>query len=167
LTRSLPIAEAVTTAQAFLQAFHDLGHVDGRTIAIEYRWAEGREEQLPVLAAELVTRNPDVIYAWNTLAARAAKEATAAIPIVFGAANDPVEAGLVASLAHPGGNVTGPSVTNSGLSAKSTWSCSRRRSPASRAWPSWRMRPARPRSAIGPRRGRRRPSWAWPCDATT
>lgn len=108
----------VTTGQAFLRALEDLGYVDGRTIAVEYRWAEGREERLPDLAAELVARDPDVIYAWNTLAARAAMLATGTIPIVFGAANDPVEAGLVASLARPGGNVTGPGNSDLGLSAK-------------------------------------------------
>ena len=108
----------VTTGQAFLQALQDLGYVDGQTIGIEYRWAEGREERLPDLAADLVTHRPDVIYAWNTQAARAAMFATGTIPIVFGAANDAVEAGLVASLARPGGNVTGPGLTDLGLSAK-------------------------------------------------
>jgi putative ABC transport system substrate-binding protein len=106
------------TGQAFLQALQGLGYVDGQTISIEYRWAEGREERLPELAAELVARRPDVIYAWNTLAARAAKLASGTIPIVFGAANDPVEAGLVDSLARPGGNVTGPGLTDLGLCAK-------------------------------------------------
>jgi putative ABC transport system substrate-binding protein len=109
---------ATPSQQAFIQALQDLGYLDGQTIAIEYRWGDGREERLPDLAAELVAANVDVIYAWNTLAARAANGATSTIPIVFGAANDPVEAGLVASLAHPGGNVTGPSTINSGLNAK-------------------------------------------------
>ena len=108
----------VTTGQAFLQALRDLGYVDGQTISIDYRWAEGREELLAELAAEVVAHQPDVIYAWNTLAARAAMLATSTIPIVFGAANDPVGAGLVASLARPGGNVTGPGLTALGLSAK-------------------------------------------------
>jgi putative ABC transport system substrate-binding protein len=107
-----------TTGQAFLQALQELGYVDGQTISIDYRWAEGREERLPELAAELVASQPDVIYGWNTLAARAAMLATSTIPIVFGAANDPVGAGLVTSLARPGGNVTGPGMTAIGLSAK-------------------------------------------------
>lgn len=108
----------VTTAQAFLQALQDLGYVDGQTITIQYRWAEGHDERLGDLAAELVADRPDVIYAWNSLAARAAMLATNTVPIVFGAANDPIGAGLVASLSRPGGNVTGPGLTELGLSAK-------------------------------------------------
>jgi putative ABC transport system substrate-binding protein len=92
---------------AFLQGLRDLGWVEGKTIVIEYRWAEGRSDRLPDLAAELVRRKVDVIFAGNTSVAVAAKNATGTIPIVMATGGDPVGLGLVASLARPGGNVTG------------------------------------------------------------
>jgi putative ABC transport system substrate-binding protein len=92
---------------AFLQGLRDLGWVEGKTIVIEYRWADGRSDRLPNLAAELVRLKVDVIVAGNTAVAVTAKNATGTIPIVMVTGYDPVGLGLVASLARPGGNVTG------------------------------------------------------------
>jgi ABC-type uncharacterized transport system substrate-binding protein len=103
---------------AFVQRLRELGWIEGRTIAIEYRWAEGRNERFDEIAAEFVRRNVDVILTLSTPAVVAAKQATTVIPIVFAAAGDPVEAGLVASLARPGGNVTGLSSQTADLAAK-------------------------------------------------
>ena len=95
--------------EAFRQALRDLGYVESSTIAIQYRFAEGRFDRLPELAAELVRLNVDVIVAVVTQASLAAKDATNSIPIVMVAVSDPVSSGLVASLRHPGANVTGTS----------------------------------------------------------
>jgi putative ABC transport system substrate-binding protein len=92
---------------AFLQGLRDLGWIEGRNIAIEYRWAEGHTERLAEVAAEFVQLKVNVIVTQGTLPALAAKQATSHIPIVFASAGDPVGTGLVASLARPGGNVTG------------------------------------------------------------
>jgi putative ABC transport system substrate-binding protein len=92
--------------EAFRQGLRTLGYVD-RDIEIESRWADGESERLPDLAAELVPLAPEVIVVGSAAAALAARQATATIPIVVTAMNDPVGSGLVASLAHPGGNVTG------------------------------------------------------------
>jgi ABC-type uncharacterized transport system substrate-binding protein len=92
---------------AFVQRLRELGWIDGRNIAIEYRWAEGRTERYAEAAAELVRLKVDVIVTVATPATLAAKKATTVIPIVFGAASDPIGTGLVESLARPGGNVTG------------------------------------------------------------
>jgi ABC-type uncharacterized transport system substrate-binding protein len=96
--------------EAFRQGLRDLGYVEGRNLAIEYRDAEGKLERLPARAAELVALKVDVIVAPTTPAALAAKEATRTLPIVFAGAADPVTSGLVTSLARPGGNVTGLSL---------------------------------------------------------
>ena len=94
---------------AFVQRLREHGWIDGRNIAIEYRWAEGRTERFAEIAAELVRRKVDVIVTSGG-AVVAAKQATSVIPIVFPMAPDPVSSGLVASLARPGGNVTGLSI---------------------------------------------------------
>jgi putative ABC transport system substrate-binding protein len=103
---------------AFRQGLRELGYVEGENIAIEKRWAEGRFERLPDLAAELVRLKVDVIVSVVTQASLAAKHATRTIPIVMVAAGDPLGSGLVASLARPGGNVTGPSSMYSDLVGK-------------------------------------------------
>ena len=92
---------------AFLQRMRELGWIDGYNLAIEYRWAEGREDRYNDFAAELVRLKVNVIVTGGTSAVIAAKQATSVIPIVFATAGDPVGTGLVASLSHPGGNVTG------------------------------------------------------------
>jgi len=94
---------------ALVERLRELGWIEGRTVAIEYRWAEGRNERLAEIAAEFVRLNVDVIVTWGTASVLAAKQATSVIPIVFASAGDPVSTGLVASLARPGGNVTGSS----------------------------------------------------------
>ena len=95
---------------AFAQRLRELGWIEGRTIAIEYRWAEGREERFAEIAAEFVRLKVDVIVTSGSPAVMASKKATSVIPIVFATAGDPVGTGLVASLAHPGGNATGLSI---------------------------------------------------------
>jgi putative ABC transport system substrate-binding protein len=92
---------------AFVQRLRELAWIDGRNLAIEYRWAEGRDERYAEIATEFVRLKVDVIVTVATPATLAAKQATAVIPIVFVTASDPVGTGLVASLARPGGNVTG------------------------------------------------------------
>jgi putative tryptophan/tyrosine transport system substrate-binding protein len=92
---------------AFVQRLREHGRIDGSTVAIEYRWAQGRDELYAEFAAEFVRLNVDVIVTGGTDAAIAVKKATSEIPIIVAAAGDPVGTGLVASLAHPGGNVTG------------------------------------------------------------
>ena len=111
---SAPTRESVArVVDAFLRRLRELGWVEGRNLVIEYRWAEGKVERLPELAADLVRRKVDVIVAPAGSAALAAKNATSSIPIVMIFPNDPVEMGLVASLSRPGGNITGTTFTTS------------------------------------------------------
>jgi putative ABC transport system substrate-binding protein len=95
-----------------------MGYIEGQNVAIEYRWAEGRFEQLPELAADLVGRKVDVIAADAVPSARAARDATPTIPVVFISGSDPVERGLVASFARPGGNLTGVAMMVAELTPK-------------------------------------------------
>jgi putative tryptophan/tyrosine transport system substrate-binding protein len=103
---------------AFAQRLRELGWIEGRTVAIEYRWGEGRSERFPELVAEFVRLKVSVIVTGGTAAVIAAKQATSVIPIVFGSVADPVGTGLVASLARPGGNVTGLSNQSADLPGK-------------------------------------------------
>ena len=111
-------AEIPALTAAFFEALRELGWVEGKNVAFEHRYAENRLERLPELAADLVRRKVDVIAAAGTLAPLAAKRATTTIPIVMIAAGDPLGSGLVASLARPGGNVTGMSLMAPDLGAK-------------------------------------------------
>jgi ABC-type uncharacterized transport system substrate-binding protein len=104
-------------AAAFVRRLNELGWTEGRTIAIEYRWAEGRNEPAEIVA-EFVRLKVDIIVTYGTPSILAAKQATSAIPIVFAAAGDPVRTGIVASLARPGGNVTGLSLLATDLTGK-------------------------------------------------
>jgi ABC-type uncharacterized transport system substrate-binding protein len=103
---------------AFVQRLRQLGWIEGRTVAIEYRWAEGRYERFAEIAAEFIRLKVDVIVTWATAPVLTAKQATSVIPIVFAVAGDPVGSGLVASLARPGGNVTGSSLQQTDLASK-------------------------------------------------
>src|SRR5438067_13216738 len=104
--------------QAFRQALRELGYVEGQNIAYEYRYGEGAPDRLAAVAAELVRRPVDVIATFGTPPTQAAKEATASIPIVMVGVGDPVRASLVASLARPGGNITGNTVLSPDLGPK-------------------------------------------------
>jgi putative ABC transport system substrate-binding protein len=105
-------------AAAFLQGLKEMGFTEGQNVAIEYRWAEGQYDRLPAMAADLVGRKVDLIAAFGPPVARAARNATSTIPIVFEVGNDAVEAGLVASMARPGGNATGFSILFTQLTSK-------------------------------------------------
>ena len=113
-----PRAPSPASLDAFRQGLRDLGYVEGQNIVLEWRWAEGREERLPDLAAELVSLNMDLIVATTTRAVQAAQHATRTIPIVMAVSADPVASGFVASLARPGGNITGMSIMAPEVSGK-------------------------------------------------
>ena len=106
LMQTTPAAASHITA-AFAEALRERGHVEGKNVTFEYRWAEGKSERLPGLAADLVRLKMDLIVASGVTAAQAARGASTTIPVVMVNAADPVESGLVRSLAQPGGNVTG------------------------------------------------------------
>ena len=113
-----PPTESLPVVTPFLEELQKLGYIEDRNLAIDWRWAEAREQKLPTLATELVYRNVDVILAISAAAVIAAKEATTSIPIVMIINSDPVETGLVASYARPGGNVTGFSPVTPDLAGK-------------------------------------------------
>jgi putative ABC transport system substrate-binding protein len=113
-----PSPDTEKAVDAFRAKLRDLGYVDGQNLLIEYRYSDGKYERLPQLLADLVRLKVDVIFAYGTPGARAAKNVTRTIPIVFGVVSDPLGAGLVASLTRPGGNVTGVTPNNPELSAK-------------------------------------------------
>jgi putative ABC transport system substrate-binding protein len=116
--RSGSAATHASQNEAFRQGLRDLGYMEGKNIAIEYRYAEGKSERWPELAAELVRLKVDVIVVGGVGATRAARQATDTISVVVGAAGDLVRAGLVASLAKPGGNITGSTEISPDLSGK-------------------------------------------------
>jgi len=103
---------------AFTQRLRELGWIEGRTVTIEYRWAEGKAERVAEIVAEFVRLKVDIIVTHSNPLVAAAKQATSTIPIVFGAAGDPVSTGLVASLARPGGNITGLSLQQTDTAGK-------------------------------------------------
>jgi len=113
-----PGSAAASPNEAFRQGLRELGYVEGQNLIVEYRWGDGDAARLPALAAELVRLRVEVLAATNNPAVLAAKQATSNIAIVCVACSDPVGTGLVASLAHPGGNVTGLSLVTPELSGK-------------------------------------------------
>jgi putative tryptophan/tyrosine transport system substrate-binding protein len=117
LGASTPLLESQRVA-AFVQQLHELGWTEGRNVAIEYRWPEGRSDRAAEIAAEFVRLKVDVIVTEGTPAAVAAKQATSVIPAVFTIVSDPVGSALVASLARPGGNVTGLSLQQTDIAGK-------------------------------------------------
>jgi len=115
--QNIPSSQSQWTA-AFAQRLRELGWIEGRNVAIEYRWAEGRDERFAEIAAEFVRLKVDVIAVGGTSAVAAAKRATSVIPIVFATVGDPVGSGFVASLARPGGTITGLSTVSADIAGK-------------------------------------------------
>jgi putative tryptophan/tyrosine transport system substrate-binding protein len=128
--------------EAFRQGLRELGYVEGKNIVIEWRWAEGKPDRLPDLAAELVRLKVDIIISAGPAVTPHFKEATKTIPIVMAQDNDPVGNGFVASLARPGGNITGLATLAPELSGKQL-ELLKEISPSSPAWPSSEVRPSR------------------------
>jgi putative ABC transport system substrate-binding protein len=114
----LTVAPSTPLAEAFRRGLREHGYVEGQNIAIEYRYAEGRADRLPALAAELVRLKVDIIVVESNVAALAAKRATQTVPIVMGIVGDPVKAGVVDNLGRPGGNITGLTLIHPELSGK-------------------------------------------------
>jgi putative ABC transport system substrate-binding protein len=117
----LSAAPEPPTLRAFRQGLHELGYVEGQNVLIEARSSEGRSERFPVLLGELLRLRVDVLLAGSTPGAVAAKKATATVPIVFAGVYDPIAPGIVASLARPGGNVTGVTVAIGGVGFSGKW----------------------------------------------
>src|SRR5262245_425448 len=113
-----PPSDTKDAVDAFRKKMAALGYVEGQSLALESRYAEGHYDRLPKLAAELVRTDVDVIFAYSTPGTLAAKKATGTIPIVFAGVSDPLVAGLVTSLTRPGANVTGVTLDNPELSSK-------------------------------------------------
>src|SRR5436305_12903411 len=107
LINSRSAQDALRNVAAFRKGLNETGYVEGQNVTVEYHWLEGQHDRLPALMADLVRRQVAVIVTPGFVPSRAAKTATATIPIVFGVGEDPVRTGLVASLARPGGNATG------------------------------------------------------------
>jgi putative ABC transport system substrate-binding protein len=128
----------ISWTSAFVQRLRELGWIEGHTIAIEYRWADGRSERIADIAAEFVQLKVALIVTGSTAAATAAKQATSVVPIVFAVAEDPVRLGLVASLARPGGNITGLSNQSADLPGKQSNYCAVLCRGCG-GWPSWPM----------------------------
>lgn len=118
LVTGLPRVRASAPIQALLEGLRELGYVDGQTVQIEYRWAEGKPDALPELAADLVRNGVDLIVSTGDAPTRAARAATTTLPIVMATSGDALGAGFVASLARPGGNITGMTAINPELGAK-------------------------------------------------
>jgi putative tryptophan/tyrosine transport system substrate-binding protein len=135
LGEATPAADRQRVA-SLVQQLRERGWIEGRTITTHFRWAEGRTEQLAEIAAEFVRLKVDVIVTSSTPPTVAAKQATSVIPIVFASAGHPVGTGLVASLARPGGNVTGLSPSDSNSCVRSC--------PVSAVWRSWAMSAIQP-----------------------
>ena len=116
----MPSSPAFSKPQldAFMSRMNEMGYVEGRNVVVEKRWADGKVDQLPVLARELLALNPDVVVAPSSPVAAAFKKATSKVPVVFTAVSSPVEQGFVASLSHPGGNMTGRSFRSEALATK-------------------------------------------------
>jgi len=137
-------ASESTRIEAIRLALRELGYIEDQNIAIEYRYAEGKVDRFPELAAELVRLKVDIIVAVGDRGIGAAKKATKTIPIVMASSGiDPVEAGYIESLARPGGNVTGPTSLARNL-AVSGWSCSKKRFPNLAVSRCSTIRPVRP-----------------------
>ena len=145
--------------EAVRQGFRELGYVEGKSIALEVRWAEGRFERFPKLLAEMVRLKVDVLVVGSTPGNQAAKKAVTTIPIVMVGVGDPVRSGLVASLARPGGNLTGVSLNTPEISGKRLQFLKEVVPPGSRASPSSRTRAPRSMPSSGRRRRRRPGSW--------
>ena len=116
----MPVSAAIAApnVEAFRRGLNDLGYIEGRSITFEYRYADGRDDLHPSLAAELVRLNVDIIVTWGTSATRAAKQTTTTIPIVMAAIADPIGTGMVTNLARPGQNITGLSSFSLDIDAK-------------------------------------------------
>ncbi len=152
-------ADASHFFDVFRQGLRELGYVEGQHLVVEAYYAEGQHERLAALAAELVRSQVAVIVTAGLVVTRAAKQATTTIPIVQAQGGDLVLAGLVASLARPGGNVTGLSIQDVEVGG-SAWNCSRPPYPTRPASPCSGMRPSRPRRSNGSRCRRLAGHWA-------